>query len=130
MSVVTILSTELKALQRIRVCRKGQVRWGQGREENGGVGWAREMRAGLTSEVSVDTGSAPPRAVPGLGKFTSGSWGHTGVELIQGRHRQAGRSHEGWREGESQVGNWDTWSGRRASGYHTGCRLPESQPTR
>lgn len=38
MSVVTILSTELKALQRIRACKKGQVRWGQGREENGGVG--------------------------------------------------------------------------------------------
>ena len=36
-SVVTIILTELKALQRISVCRKGQVLRGQGREENGGV---------------------------------------------------------------------------------------------
>ena len=43
----------------------------------------------------MDTGGAPPRAVLGLGEFPSGNWGHTGVEVTQGRHRQAGGSHKG-----------------------------------
>ena len=41
----------------------------------------------------MDTGSAPPRAVLGLGEFPSGNWGHTGVEV--GKTQEGRRKPQG-----------------------------------
>lgn len=97
-SVVTIILTELKALQRISVCRKGQVPWGQGREENRGVRQAWECVLGSLPR-SLWTLAAC--AVLRLGKFTSGSWGHTG-KTQAGRKKPQGMDggrEQGWQLG-------------------------------
>ena len=94
-SVVTIILTELKALQRISVCRKGQVPWGQGREENRGVRQAWECVLGSLPR-SLWTLAVPPAPC------CPWTWQVHFREL--GSHREdTGRQEEatrdGWREG-------------------------------